>query len=157
MAYCCRRRPGIEEENALLSLARGNDYGYIPPGYGLNDHLRATMASIAGPCSCLKEEPTKSNAKSYAPIPTSLYDPAALIKQRVMDFRIISTIIEFYYIRHFFLTLLHFIFYVIPFLLIRELYNLKLRAIQRFVFAKIILNEISMLSLISLSTKPHDQ
>ncbi|VDK65517.1 unnamed protein product [Onchocerca ochengi] len=76
-----RRRPGIsEEENVLISLARGNDYGYIPPGYGLNDQLKATMASIAGPCSCLRQEPVL-NTKSYSPIPTSL-DPIELTKQR---------------------------------------------------------------------------
>ncbi|VDK87347.1 unnamed protein product [Litomosoides sigmodontis] len=77
-----KRRGGVGEENALISLARGNDYGYIPPGYGLNDHFKATMASIAGPCSCLKQEAIKSNAKSYASIPTSSFDPATLIKQR---------------------------------------------------------------------------
>ncbi|CAG9530072.1 unnamed protein product [Cercopithifilaria johnstoni] len=76
-----RRRPVNEEENALISFARGNDYGYIPPGYGLNDHLKATVASIAGPCSCLQQEPIP-NTKSYSPIPTSSCDPTTLIKQR---------------------------------------------------------------------------
>ncbi|KAM3723334.1 putative ligand-gated ion channel [Dirofilaria immitis] len=76
-----RRRPAIsEEENALISLAHGNDYGYIPPGYGLNDHLKATMASIAGPCGCLQQEPMP-NTKSFSSIPTS-HDPNELSKQR---------------------------------------------------------------------------
>ncbi|OZC09475.1 Neurotransmitter-gated ion-channel ligand binding domain protein [Onchocerca flexuosa] len=77
-----RRRPGISaEENALINFACGNDYGYIPPGYGLNDQLKAKMASIAGPCGCLQQEPIY-NTKSYSPVPTS-YDPAELTKQRV--------------------------------------------------------------------------
>lgn len=78
-----RRRAVAEEENALISLARDNDYGYIPPGYGLNDHLKATMASIAGPCGCLQQEPI-TVAESYAPIPSS-YDPVARSRQRVID------------------------------------------------------------------------
>ncbi|KAK6101476.1 Neurotransmitter-gated ion-channel ligand binding domain family protein [Brugia pahangi] len=76
-----RRRLATEEENALINLARGNDYGYIPPGYGLNDHLKATMASIAGPCSCLQQE-ALPNTKSCSSIPVPSYDPASLSKQR---------------------------------------------------------------------------
>lgn len=76
-----RRRLANEEENALINLARGNDYGYIPPGYGLNDHLKATMASIAGPCSCLQQE-ALPNTKSCSSIPVPSYDPASLSKQR---------------------------------------------------------------------------
>ncbi|VDN07332.1 unnamed protein product [Thelazia callipaeda] len=75
-----RRRPVNEEENALISLARDNDYGYIPPGYGLNDHLKATVASIAGPCGCLRQE-TAAVTESYSPIPSSS-DLITLNRQR---------------------------------------------------------------------------
>ncbi|CAD6187811.1 unnamed protein product [Caenorhabditis auriculariae] len=43
-----------EEEAALLSL-RDNDYGYIPPGFGLNGNIASAMKNFAARCSC---EPT---------------------------------------------------------------------------------------------------
>jgi hypothetical protein len=49
------RRPGhkTDEENAaLLSQPRDNDYGYIPPGYGLNGNIKSAMSMIAGLCAC---------------------------------------------------------------------------------------------------------
>lgn len=52
---------------------RDNDYGYIPPGYGLNGNLKSAMASIAGPCACTKEEPPEV----YAPILPSASEAAA--------------------------------------------------------------------------------
>uniref|UniRef100_A0A1I7ZYM6 Ligand-gated ion channel 50 n=1 Tax=Steinernema glaseri TaxID=37863 RepID=A0A1I7ZYM6_9BILA len=57
-----RRAPkqsGNEEEHALLSL-RDNDYGYIPPGYGLNGNLKSALSSLAGPCAC-HQPPQKTN------------------------------------------------------------------------------------------------
>lgn len=71
-----RRRTVTEEKNALISFAHDNDYGYIPPGYGLNDHLKAKMASIAGPCSCLHKEST-----TVVPLSSS-YDCISLSRQR---------------------------------------------------------------------------
>lgn len=88
--HIIRRRGIAEEENALISLARDNDYGYIPPGYGLNDHLKATMASITGPCSCLQHE---SHTDSYTPIQPT-YDPAAIAKQRVCCTKLIAFIVN---------------------------------------------------------------
>uniref|UniRef100_A0A9J2PV68 Neurotransmitter-gated ion-channel ligand-binding domain-containing protein n=1 Tax=Ascaris lumbricoides TaxID=6252 RepID=A0A9J2PV68_ASCLU len=67
-----RRGYASEEECALMSL-RDNDYGYIPPGYGLNGNLKSAMASIAGPCACTKEEPPEV----YAPILPSASEAAA--------------------------------------------------------------------------------
>uniref|UniRef100_A0A1I7X756 Ligand-gated ion channel 50 n=1 Tax=Heterorhabditis bacteriophora TaxID=37862 RepID=A0A1I7X756_HETBA len=45
------RKPQCEEESALLSL-RDNDYGYIPPGFGLNGNIASAMRSLGGRCSC---------------------------------------------------------------------------------------------------------
>ncbi|VDK48480.1 unnamed protein product [Anisakis simplex] len=67
-----RRGYTSEEECALMSL-RDNDYGYIPPGYGLNGNLKSAMASFAGPCACTKEEPPEV----YAPILQSAAELAA--------------------------------------------------------------------------------
>ncbi|CAO4368570.1 unnamed protein product [Caenorhabditis nigoni] len=49
-----QKQPKNEEESALLSL-RDNDYGYIPPGFGLNGNLASAMKSFSSSCSC---EPT---------------------------------------------------------------------------------------------------
>lgn len=40
-----------EEESALLNL-RDNDYGYIPPGFGLNGNLSNALISFSARCSC---------------------------------------------------------------------------------------------------------
>ncbi|KAI6176475.1 hypothetical protein M3Y97_00802000 [Aphelenchoides bicaudatus] len=40
-----------DEESALLRRTP-NDYGYIPPGYGLNGNLKSAMSALAGPCAC---------------------------------------------------------------------------------------------------------
>uniref|UniRef100_A0A0K0D2D5 Neur_chan_memb domain-containing protein n=1 Tax=Angiostrongylus cantonensis TaxID=6313 RepID=A0A0K0D2D5_ANGCA len=40
-----RRNPTNEEESALISL-RDNDYGYIPPGFGLNGNVVNAMRSL---------------------------------------------------------------------------------------------------------------
>uniref|UniRef100_A0AC34F539 Uncharacterized protein n=1 Tax=Panagrolaimus sp. ES5 TaxID=591445 RepID=A0AC34F539_9BILA len=45
-----------EENAALLSQPRDNDYGYIPPGYGLNGNLKSAMSMIAGSCACHNEQ-----------------------------------------------------------------------------------------------------
>lgn len=41
-----QKPPKNEEESALLSL-RDNDYGYIPPGFGLNGNLASAMKSFS--------------------------------------------------------------------------------------------------------------
>ncbi|KJH49597.1 Neurotransmitter-gated ion-channel transmembrane region [Dictyocaulus viviparus] len=46
-----RRNQVNEEESALISL-RDNDYGYIPPGFGLNGNIANTMRTLRGRCSC---------------------------------------------------------------------------------------------------------
>ncbi|VDO58010.1 unnamed protein product, partial [Haemonchus placei] len=46
-----RRNPANEEESALISL-RDNDYGYIPPGFGLNGNIASAMRSFGARCSC---------------------------------------------------------------------------------------------------------
>ncbi|KAK6028541.1 Neurotransmitter-gated ion-channel transmembrane region [Ostertagia ostertagi] len=46
-----RRNPANEEESALISL-RDNDYGYIPPGFGLNGNIANAMRSLGARCSC---------------------------------------------------------------------------------------------------------
>ncbi|CAI2349624.1 unnamed protein product [Caenorhabditis sp. 36 PRJEB53466] len=46
-----QKQPKNEEESALLSL-RDNDYGYIPPGFGLNGNLSNAMKSFTSSCSC---------------------------------------------------------------------------------------------------------
>uniref|UniRef100_A0A158PH33 Ligand-gated ion channel 50 n=1 Tax=Angiostrongylus costaricensis TaxID=334426 RepID=A0A158PH33_ANGCS len=40
-----RRNPTNEEESALISL-RDNDYGYIPPGFGLNGNVRVNRSHM---------------------------------------------------------------------------------------------------------------
>jgi hypothetical protein len=40
-----------DEESALIKRT-ANDYGYIPPGYGLNGNLKSAMSALAGPCAC---------------------------------------------------------------------------------------------------------
>ncbi|CAB3403221.1 unnamed protein product [Caenorhabditis bovis] len=49
--YRRQKQPKNEEESALLSL-RDNDYGYIPPGFGLNGNLANAMKSFTSSCSC---------------------------------------------------------------------------------------------------------
>jgi cation transporter family protein len=46
-----KTKSASEEENALL-FVRDNDYGYIPPGYGLNGNIQSVIAKITGPCDC---------------------------------------------------------------------------------------------------------
>uniref|UniRef100_A0AC34Q0E5 Uncharacterized protein n=1 Tax=Panagrolaimus sp. JU765 TaxID=591449 RepID=A0AC34Q0E5_9BILA len=45
-----------EDESAALLMPRDNDYGYIPPGYGLNGNIKSAMSMIAGPCACHKAQ-----------------------------------------------------------------------------------------------------
>ncbi|KAI6235920.1 hypothetical protein M3Y95_00102500 [Aphelenchoides besseyi] len=46
-------RRNQEETNSLLKRTpTANDYGYIPPGYGLNGNLKSAMSALAGPCAC---------------------------------------------------------------------------------------------------------
>ncbi|CAD5214386.1 unnamed protein product [Bursaphelenchus okinawaensis] len=45
-----RSKETEEEQQKLLN--NSNDYGYIPPGYGLNGNLKSAMSAIAGPCAC---------------------------------------------------------------------------------------------------------
>uniref|UniRef100_A0A7E4V0D7 Ligand-gated ion channel 50 n=1 Tax=Panagrellus redivivus TaxID=6233 RepID=A0A7E4V0D7_PANRE len=46
-----------EENTALLGMPRDNDYGYIPPGYGLNGNIKTAMSMLAGSCACHKNAP----------------------------------------------------------------------------------------------------
>ncbi|CAD5219929.1 unnamed protein product [Bursaphelenchus xylophilus] len=64
-----RSKENEEEHQKLLN--NSNDYGYIPPGYGLNGNLKSAMSAIAGPCAC-------HNPGSQFPAPTPL-------EQRVMN------------------------------------------------------------------------
>lgn len=41
-----------DEESVLIKRTANNDYGYIPPGYGLNGNLKTAMSALAGPCAC---------------------------------------------------------------------------------------------------------
>ncbi|VDM77598.1 unnamed protein product [Strongylus vulgaris] len=45
MSTLHRRNPAHEEESALISL-RDNDYGYIPPGFGLNGNIANAVRSL---------------------------------------------------------------------------------------------------------------
>lgn len=68
-----RHTNGIDEETALL---RDNDYGYIPPGFGLNGNLKNAMRSLGGRCSCeLKETKEKDNYQSLPPPSSSASPP----------------------------------------------------------------------------------
>ncbi|TKR64972.1 hypothetical protein L596_025438 [Steinernema carpocapsae] len=69
-----RRAPKLssnEEEHALLSMARDNDYGYIPPGYGLNGNLKSALSSLAGPCACHQPQQKANCCKSLSAALTS--------------------------------------------------------------------------------------
>ena len=54
-----------EDENAALLMPRDNDYGYIPPGYGLNGNIKSAMSMIAGPCACHKTNQYYNNDHTY--------------------------------------------------------------------------------------------
>lgn len=41
-----------QDEQTTLITRTANDYGYIPPGYGLNGNLKSAMSALAGPCAC---------------------------------------------------------------------------------------------------------
>ncbi|CAI4222225.1 unnamed protein product [Auanema sp. JU1783] len=47
-----KNKTQCEEESAALLSLRDNDYGYIPPGFGLNGSLASAMRSLGGRCSC---------------------------------------------------------------------------------------------------------
>lgn len=84
-----RRKPVCEEESALLSL-RDNDYGYIPPGFGLNGNIISAVRSLGGRwvsvsvtsnssrCSC---EPHSMSA-ALDDIPLESVTPMCSRKQR---------------------------------------------------------------------------
>ncbi|WKY00494.1 hypothetical protein Q1695_014941 [Nippostrongylus brasiliensis] len=62
-----RRNPANEEESALISL-RDNDYGYIPPGFGLNGNIANAMRSLGGRCSC-DPHPSYATEPDEMPLP----------------------------------------------------------------------------------------
>uniref|UniRef100_A0A0N5AHQ4 Ligand-gated ion channel 50 n=1 Tax=Syphacia muris TaxID=451379 RepID=A0A0N5AHQ4_9BILA len=50
-----RRAVASSEEAAMLNLVGDNDYGYIPPGYGLNGTLKNAVVSLpVESCACIK-------------------------------------------------------------------------------------------------------
>ncbi|GMS89739.1 hypothetical protein PENTCL1PPCAC_11914 [Pristionchus entomophagus] len=59
-----RRKIQSDEESALLSL-KDNDYGYIPPGFGLNGNISSAMRSLSGRCSCEPRASTEHDESAF--------------------------------------------------------------------------------------------
>ncbi|RCN36515.1 Neurotransmitter-gated ion-channel transmembrane region [Ancylostoma caninum] len=73
-----RRNPANEEESALISL-RDNDYGYIPPGFGLNGNIASAMRSLGGRCSC---DPHPSYQTELDEVPESAHPSPSYSSKR---------------------------------------------------------------------------
>ncbi|KAI6222353.1 hypothetical protein M3Y99_01507100 [Aphelenchoides fujianensis] len=63
-------RRNEEETNSLLKRTpTTNDYGYIPPGYGLNGNLKSAMSALAGPCACHNPDAVLAQQRTSPSIP----------------------------------------------------------------------------------------
>uniref|UniRef100_A0A0N4UZ96 Ligand-gated ion channel 50 n=1 Tax=Enterobius vermicularis TaxID=51028 RepID=A0A0N4UZ96_ENTVE len=66
------------EETALVNLVRDNDYGYIPPGYGLNGTLKNPAVPVAESCPCVKS----NNHRPSIPVSSSVPSQDTLRRKR---------------------------------------------------------------------------
>ncbi|CAJ0599297.1 unnamed protein product [Cylicocyclus nassatus] len=79
MSTLHRRNPANEEESALISL-RDNDYGYIPPGFGLNGNIASAVRSLGGRESCLPARAVREAQTAFVAASVSAFNDSLILR-----------------------------------------------------------------------------